>query len=123
MRQSDSLTSWPLLVESRRALLLLLPPPRAFIPNRRAELARSTSRAAVRRIGTVPAGHRLLPPSLHACGNTPASSSAAPPLDMGLSTGSSWERCTIAHTHVAQDTPSTAEQIQNETAVLANARC
>lgn len=121
MRQSDSLTSWPLLVESRRALLLL-PPPRAFIPNRRAELARSTSRAVVRRIGTVPSGHRL-PPSLHACGNTPTSSSAAEPLDMGLSTGSSWERCTIAHTHVAQDTPSTEEQIQNETAVLANARC
>jgi len=51
-------------VESRRALLA-----RAFIPNRRAELARSTSRFVVRRIGTVPSGHAS-PVACHACATT-----------------------------------------------------
>ena len=85
---SRRLTSWPLLVESRRALLA-----RGFIPNRLAERARFTSRAVVRRIGTVPSGHRS-PPSLHACWkSTGASSSAAPPpLGTGLTTGSSCKR-------------------------------
>ena len=88
---SRRLTSWPLLVESRRALLA-----RGFIPNRRAEPTRSTSRAVVRRIGTVPSGHRS-PPSLHACGKSAAeeassSSAAAAPLGTGLTAGSSCDR-------------------------------
>lgn len=82
-REGDWLTSWPLLVESRRRLLA-----RGFIPKRRAEAALSTSRRVVRRTGTVPAGHDS-PPSRHACGNTEAASSPPRPLTLGLSTGSS----------------------------------
>jgi hypothetical protein len=90
-----TLTSWPLLAESRRTLLAR----GVFIPNRRAELALSTSRRVVCRTGTVPSGHDS-PPSLHACGkNEAASSSSTPPptFGPGLATGSSCKRRSIRH--------------------------